>query len=156
MMELDLEVEVLDRSGQDIDLQKWGEVFFETFQFEKIYSGVASLVFIGEEEMAQLNSQYMGGDYATDVLSFPVDGTHEIPEGAPRVLGDVMVCPTVAVKQAKEHGWSQDSEMCLLVVHGVLHLLGHDHQETTERQIMREAEAKHMARYGLDHKVFDD
>lgn len=98
-----------------------------------------SIVFVDEEAMTQLHIQWMDEDGPTDVLSFPMDelrpGTaeEETPEG---MLGDIVLCPSVAARQAAESGHSATEEMLLLTCHGILHLLGYDHAEEEERRVM--------------------
>lgn len=95
-----------------------------------------SLLFVDRTTIAQLNSHHMGKDGPTDVLAFPIDLPGEAMPGAPAILGDVVLCPDVAATQAAEHGVTAAAEMELLVVHGLLHLLGHDHAEPEERARM--------------------
>lgn len=98
-----------------------------------------SIVLVDEAAMTQLHIQWMDEDGPTDVLSFPMDelrpGTSEedAPEG---VLGDIVLCPTVAAAQAASAGHSAIEEMLLLTTHGILHLLGYDHAEDEEREVM--------------------
>ena len=103
---------------------------------------------VDEEPMARLNAEYMGGEGPTDVLSFPVDDLAEVPDGVPVLLGDIVLCPVVAGRQAAAHTGDYDTELALLLVHGVLHLLGHDHAEPAEEAAMRERERVHLARHG--------
>ena len=103
---------------------------------------------VDEEPMATLNAEYMGGEGSTDVLSFPVDDPAEVPDGIPVLLGDIVLCPVVADRQAADHTGDYDTELALLLVHGVLHLLGHDHAEPAEEAAMRERERVHLARHG--------
>ena len=98
--------------------------------------------------MATLNAEYMGAEGPTDVLSFPVDDPTEVPDGVPVLLGDIVLCPAVADRQAAAHTGDYDTELALLLVHGVLHLLGHDHADPTEEAAMRERERTHLARHG--------
>jgi probable rRNA maturation factor len=70
------------------------------------------------------------------VLAFPLDAPGEGHPGVPSILGDVVIAPAVAARQAQEAGRSEDDELAVLVVHGVLHLLGHDHAEEDERRVM--------------------
>lgn len=97
-----------------------------------------SVAVVDEEEMARLHVEWMGLPGPTDVLSFPMDelrpGTPEHP--AEGTLGDIVLCPTVALRQAEAAGHPAADELCLLTVHGILHLLGHDHAEPDERRIM--------------------
>jgi probable rRNA maturation factor len=123
-----------------------------------------SLLFVDELVMADLNKRFMGADGATDVLAFPLDDPvdagrwpdsgstgpdREPPEIAelPMLLGDVVVCPAVAARQAPEHAGSYDDEMALLVVHGVLHVLGMDHADETETAAMQARERDLLDRF---------
>lgn len=93
-----------------------------------------ALLLVDRATIAELNTAHLGGTGATDVLAFPIDAPDEVPDGAPGVLGDVVVCPAVATEQADERGVA--GEMRLLVVHGILHLLGMDHAEPAEEREM--------------------
>ena len=95
-----------------------------------------SLLFVDKTAIAELNAHHMGKDGPTDVLAFPIDMPGESRAGEPAILGDVVLCPEVAAAQAPDHGVQSDSEIELLVVHGLLHLLGHDHAESDERTRM--------------------
>jgi probable rRNA maturation factor len=95
-----------------------------------------SVLFVDRATMAALNARHMGHDGPTDVLAFPVDLPGETPGGEPAILGDVVVCPDVTVQQAGERGEDPHRELELLVVHGILHLLGHDHAEDSQRAAM--------------------
>lgn len=97
-----------------------------------------SISVVDEDEMAELHEQWLDLPGATDVMSFPMDelraGTaSELSLG---VLGDIVLCPPVAERQAAAAGHSTEDELCLLTVHGLLHLLGHDHVEESEREAM--------------------
>ena len=86
--------------------------------------------------IAELNEAYLDGTGATDVLAFPIDAPQDVTPGVPGLLGDIVLCPAVAERQAPEHGRTVSDEMDLLLVHGILHLLGHDHAEPAERAEM--------------------
>lgn len=88
------------------------------------------------DRIAELNRAHLDGDGPTDVLAFPIDAPGEVSVGVPGLLGDVVVCPAVAHRQAGGHDRSPTGELDLLVVHGILHLLGHDHAEPAERTEM--------------------
>jgi probable rRNA maturation factor len=113
------------------------------------------LTICGDAEMERLNFDHMGERGPTDVLSFPLhewsidgDGSHSHladdgglgPPGAPLLLGDVVIDLDQAVRQAADGGWSVAEEIVLLAIHGMLHLLGHDHAELDEEERMRAAE----------------
>ena len=89
--------------------------------------------------------QYMGTPGATDVLSFPMDDD-PLP-GVPTLLGDIVICPAVAFDQFAEHAGTFDDEIALLVVHGILHVLGHDHVEPDETATMRARELMLLERH---------
>lgn len=98
-----------------------------------------SILFIDPEPMAQLHERWLDLPGPTDVMSFPMDelrpGTPEAPTPA-GTLGDIVLCPQVAARQAREAGHSAAEEMLLLTTHGILHLLGYDHAEEEEKKEM--------------------
>jgi probable rRNA maturation factor len=140
------------------DPDRWSDIARETLEGESVPTGRLDLIFVDTEDIAVLNRDHMSADGPTDVLAFPIDGpTIDGPPagegGAPVHLGDVVICPDVARRQAPGHCGSYEAEMALLVVHGVLHILGHDHAEPDETTAMRSRERHHLDRYGLVHPV---
>jgi probable rRNA maturation factor len=108
-------------------------------------SGELTLTFVDRDEMANLNAEHMHEQGATDVLSFPLDAADDGAAGpGPVLLGDVVVCPAGAAHNAPSHAGTIDDELALLVVHGVLHVLGHDHAEPDETAVMRSREIEHL------------
>jgi probable rRNA maturation factor len=107
--------------------------------------GELTLTFVDRAEMADLNAEHMGKIGATDVLSFPLDD--EALEDVPTLLGDVVISPAVAADQYADHAGTIDDELALLVVHGVLHVLGHDHAEPDEAAVMRARELDLLERF---------
>lgn len=95
-----------------------------------------SLLLVDEATIAGLNRQHLGHEGPTDVLAFPIDEPGESPPAGPAILGDVVVCPAVAHRQAEERGGAPHAELQLLTVHGLLHLLGMDHAEPDEEREM--------------------
>ncbi|MFN8186282.1 MAG: rRNA maturation RNase YbeY [Gaiellales bacterium] len=95
----------------------------DTLAAEGIETGELGVAFVGPDEMRALKRDHLGIDEPTDVLSFPIDGTDELPAGLPRQLGDVVLCPQVVGDNWR---WP--------LVHGLLHLLGYDHGEEMERR----------------------
>lgn len=95
-----------------------------------------SLLFVARDVIAALNAHHMDVDGPTDVLAFPIDMPGETRAGEPSILGDVVICPEIAADQARRQGAEPGAEMELLVTHGLLHLLGHDHAEDDERTRM--------------------
>jgi len=105
-----------------------------------------SLVFTDSETVKQLNRDYRGVDEPTDVLAFymlpqkEVDDSFALPPDGVTRLGEVIVSYPQAIEQAREQGHSTERELALLVIHGILHLLGYDHEEPEEESKMRERE----------------
>ena len=114
-----------------------------------------SVTFVDPDEMAELNRRHMHAEGPTDVLSFPIDGDATIGPGAhggtddppPLLLGDVVICPAVAATNAPDHAGSYDDEIALLIVHGILHLLGHDHADPDESAVMQARERELLDRF---------
>ena len=142
-----------------VDLARWQSLAERVLQAEGIRGGTElSLIFVSANDIAELNESFLGKAGPTDVLSFPIDaadlepmpisgGATRGPDRAPldptdlpMLLGDVVICPAVAVAQASTHAGTPDDELALLVVHGILHVLGHDHAEPAETAVMRARE----------------
>ena len=120
-----------------VDVDRWRQLALAALAAEGSV-GELTLTFVDRADMAELNSQYMDKAGATDVLSFPM--ADEPDEGVPVLLGDVVLSPSVAFEQYRDHAGTIDDEFALLVVHGVLHILGHDHHEADEATAMRKRE----------------
>jgi probable rRNA maturation factor len=105
-----------------------------------------SILIVDTIAMSTLHKQWMDLDGPTDVMAFPMDTLEDKPgleaEPGPALLGDVILCPEVAAKQAEAAGHTTDAELFLLTTHGVLHLLGYDHGEPDEEREMFELQAK--------------
>jgi probable rRNA maturation factor len=152
-----------EQSDVEIDLTRWQQLALDVLNAEGIRGATEmTIMFVDESTMTEMNIQYMGNAYATDVLSFPLDAVEAIrspgpgalsktPEPAPLdladfplLLGDVVICPSVAVKQAPHHAGTVDDEFALLLVHGILHVLGDDHDSPEAEAKMHARERKHL------------
>ena len=132
-----------DHSPTVLDLDRWGRLAAATAHDEGVRCPAEmGLTFVDEAEIAELAGTWLGSPHPTDVLAFPVEASsrhrgHRTDDGGPPLLiGDVVVCPSVAARQAGEAGRPLSDELALLVVHGVLHLLGHDHAGHVEARRM--------------------
>jgi probable rRNA maturation factor len=126
--------------GIPVDVDRWAALAHAALEAAGAH-GELTLTFVDRAEIAALNADHLGKDGPTDVLSFPLDTDDAGPAGGvPVLLGDVVVCPVVALEQAPSHAGTADDELALLVVHGVLHVLGHDHAEPAETAAMRTRE----------------
>jgi probable rRNA maturation factor len=110
-----------------------------------------TIVLVDDARIQSLNRDFLGNDVPTDVLSFPSDESD--PETGRRYLGDVIISFSRAAEQARERGHAVEVEMQLLVVHGVLHLLGHDHTEVGEKDRMWAAQAEVLESLGVSPKI---
>jgi probable rRNA maturation factor len=119
-----ISVEIENRSGLAVDEAGVAELAGRILRAEGIDDGELGIAFVGAEEMRALKRDHLGIDEATDVLSFPIDGRDSLPDGVPRALGDVVLCPEIV---GDEWRWP--------LAHGLLHLLGYDHgDEMTVRE----------------------
>jgi probable rRNA maturation factor len=131
-----------DSPGCNVDVERWQQLAHAALLSEGA-SGELTLTFIDLDDIAELNAEHMGKTGPTDVLSFPLDDEPMIaPDGEaiPALLGDVVLSPAAADAQFAEHAGTYEDEIALLVVHGVLHILGHDHGEPVEAATMRSLE----------------
>jgi probable rRNA maturation factor len=111
-----VEVEVANRSRIAVDEQAAADVARRVLEAEGIAEAELGLVFVGADEARRLKREHLGVDETPDVLAFPIDLREELPEGVPRQLGDVVLCPEVVGAEWREP-----------LVHGLLHLLGYEH-----------------------------
>jgi probable rRNA maturation factor len=110
-----------------------------------------TIVLVDQARIQALNRDFLAHDAPTDVLSFPADEPD--PETGRSYLGDVAISLTTAAEQAAERGHPVEQEMQLLVVHGILHLLGHDHAGAGEKERMWAAQAQSLERLGVSPKI---
>jgi probable rRNA maturation factor len=111
-----VEIEVVNRSGAEIDVEAAAGLAREVLAAEGIDDGELGLALVGPDEIRTLKRDHLGIDEETDALAFPIDGREPLPEGVPRQLGDVVICPDVV-----GDAWRAP------LVHAVLHLVGYDH-----------------------------
>ena len=116
-----ISVEVDNRSGVEVDEPAAVELAGKVLRAEGVEDGELGLAYVGPDEMRDLKRNHLGIDESTDVLSFPIDGRDDLPDGMPRALGDVVLCPQVV---GDEWRWP--------LTHGLLHLLGYDHGDEME------------------------
>ena len=121
--------------------------------------GEIAIRIIDEAESQSLNHDYRGKDYPTNVLSFPF----ELPDGMPEemraelgdgIIGDIAICAPVVEREAKDQGKTPEAHWAHMVVHGVLHLLGHDHEEDAGADIMEALEVEALSELGYANPYF--
>ncbi len=148
-----------EQSDRPVDLPRWVALAERVLGDRGIGEGAElSVMFVDETSIAGLNERFLGRKGPTDVLSFPIEdeliGPGHVPdqeasgpgrgplelEEVPLLIGDVVICPEVAWRQAPEHAGNYDDELALLLVHGILHLLGMDHEDEGEAATMEALE----------------
>jgi probable rRNA maturation factor len=154
-----------EQSDEPVDTGRWARLAGAVLEAEGVRGDAeVSLLFVDETAMAELNRRFLGREGPTDVLAFPID--EDVYEGArsadslgpgpgvdpelaelPTILGDVVLCPAVARRNAPNHAGTYEDELALLVVHGVLHLLGMDHTDSREAAVMERREQVLLDRF---------
>jgi len=155
-----------EQNAERIDVARFGNLARRVLEFCDLKGDVeVSLLFVDEVSMAELNEKFMDETGPTDVLAFPIDEEPEpggrVPDVGgtgpggpteddeiPYLLGDVVICPAVAARNAAERTATLDDEIELLVVHGILHLLGMDHEEDDEAERMETRQKDLLGRFG--------
>jgi len=155
-----------EQHDQPVELTRWHALAENVLAAEGVRGNVElSVLFVDEVAIADLNKRFNSSSGPTDVLAFPIDEepaeggrspdsggsgpgyTPSEPTELPTLLGDVVICPQVAARNAPDHAGTLEDELALLVVHGILHLLGMDHHEDVEAEAMEKRERELLARY---------
>lgn len=122
------------------------DVINHTLEVMDAKESIFTIIFVTPEEIHELNKQYRGVDRVTDVISFALEDAHDVSLTDVRVLGDIYICIDRMKEQALEYGHSETRELSFLTVHGLLHLLGYDHQTKEDEEVM----------FGLQRKILSD
>jgi probable rRNA maturation factor len=161
-----------EQSDQPVDLPRWRGLAEQVLTDRGVPSdSELNVLYVDEETIASLNVRFLGHEGPTDVLSFPIEDEIAVPrpppsgpnvlvsgpgrdgedeDSMPTMLGDVLICPAVAARNAPEHAGTYDAELALLLVHGILHLLGLDHEDDGEAEEMEALERDLLARLAPD------
>lgn len=148
-----------EQSDIELDLTRWQQLATAVLQAEGVRGqSEMALLFVSRASIEEMNRVHMGNEYPTDVLAFPIDMADNSRSAGPTarssspvvartdvselplLVGDVVVCPAVANEQAHSHAGTLDDELALLVTHGVLHVLGYDHDNEENASRMRDRE----------------
>jgi metalloprotein, YbeY/UPF0054 family len=156
-----MSIEVLNESGAAIDEEGLVELARHVLDGMQIHPlAELSLLIVDEAAMSELNEKWMGESGPTDVLAFPMDelrpghlsgGTDGDDAADPGLLGDVVLCPVVATRQAAQAGHDTADELRMLCTHGILHLLGYDHAEPEEHKEMFGLQAELLTAWQEKH-----
>lgn len=146
-MEFVIEIEINNRQTLAVDEPSLQAAVERVLRGERIESGLVSLALVDDATIRQLNGRYLAHDYATDVLSFLLDDEPTQWEG------EVIVSVETAARNSLRYGLPLMQELLLYVIHGTLHLTGHDDADEAGRQQMRMLEARYLAQLGFDHEA---
>ncbi len=154
-----------EQSDHPVAVDRYSRLARSVLEAEGVTDDVeVSLLFVDEATIAALNERFLEVEGPTDVLAFPIEdegersgrspdeggtgpASYDTDTDRPLLLGDVVVCPVVAARNAVDHGVTFDEEVALLVVHGVLHLLGMDHEADAEAERMERREQQLLDRF---------
>jgi probable rRNA maturation factor len=153
----DIQIDVDEPFAADVDHDNVVEVARHVLQAEGVESPATVTIWItDEDELLTLNRTYRGVDRSTDVLSFGTeDDDFVAPPNEPRHLGDLAVSFPHVTRQAEEYGHSRQRELCYLVTHGLLHLLGYDHEQPDAARRMRMREEALLGELGITREAAD-
>ena len=145
-------IELNNESGESVDTERLVQLATFALDALRIHpQAELSIVLVDEATMSAYHQKFMGEPGPTDVLSFPMDELRapEPDEEPPLgLLGDIVLCPTITAAQAAESNRTPEEEADYLLVHGLLHLLGHDHAEPAEKKVMFDLNDKVIAAWG--------
>ena len=137
--------DIIDNFGYKEDYSYLNNVIESTLKHENVLNALFSIVFVDEATIQTMNRDYRGIDRVTDVISFAFEDNEKVRYNTIRVLGDIYICIPRMKEQAASYGHSEKRELAFLTVHGLLHLLGYDHQTEAEEKIM----------FGLQELILD-
>jgi len=151
-MGVDVDLQVAD-PGPSVPAEAQIQVWAQAAAAGAVDHAELSVRVVGPEESRDLNERFRGVDGPTNVLSFPADLPVEIE---PRLLGDLVICRRIVEREAEQQGKSPEAHWAHMVIHGVLHLLGHDHRTDDEADEMEAIEVQILASLGYPDPYGDD
>ena len=131
-----IDYSITNEYGYDKDYQFLDKVIKDTMELEKVENANFSIVLVGNEKIQEINKNYRGIDRVTDVISFAFEDNPNMRYNNMRFLGEIYICIPRMQEQAVLYGHSEIRELAFLTVHGLLHLLGYDHQTKEEEEVM--------------------
>lgn len=142
-------IEVFNQTNENIDLKYIKKLSNFTLKKEKVTNGIVNIIMVDEDEIKKINNEYRNIDKVTDVISFALEDNEELSFEFGRLLGDIYICIPRMKRQALDYGHSQQREISFLTVHGLLHLLGYDHMEKADEEIMFKEQELILNEYGI-------
>ena len=141
-----MSIGIFNKTEEKIDKSFVRKVVKHTLKKMEAEKSEVNIIFVGLEEIHEINKTYRNVDRPTDIISFALEDTEDVTVYEERVLGDIYICLDKVHEQAKEYGHTEIREMAFLIVHGLLHLLGYDHMIKEEEKIM----------FGLQEEILNE
>ena len=141
-----MSIGIFNKTEEKIDKSFVRKVVKHTLNKMEAEKSEVNIIYVGLEEIHEINKTYRNVDRPTDVISFALEDTEDVTVYEERVLGDIYICLDKVHEQAKEYGHTEIREMAFLIVHGLLHLLGYDHMIKEEEKIM----------FGLQEEILNE
>ena len=141
-----MSIGIFNKTEEKIDKSFVRKVVKHTLKKMEAEKSEVNIIFVGLEEIHEINKTYRNVDRPTDVISFALEDTEDVTVYEERVRGDIYICLDKVHEQAKEYGHTEIREMAFLIVHGLLHLLGYDHMIKEEEKIM----------FGLQEEILNE
>lgn len=130
------EITITNETDEYVDEALLNKVADYAMMSEDVNNGVVNIIIVDNKKIREINKEYRKIDKETDVISFALEDDDTFIELPIRVLGDIYISIDKVKVQASEYGHSEKREICFLVVHGILHLLGYDHMNTSDEKVM--------------------
>ncbi len=135
-----------EQESMNVDFDRIQRAVTNVFEDAGFVKGSIEIVTLASEPMRQMNVEYLGHDYPTDVLAFPL----EVDQARKSVDAEIVICPDVAIDLAKDYNWPPEDELLLYAIHGALHIVGYDDHAPEDAPIMHAKEREYLARVGVD------
>ena len=140
-------IEVYNETEDNIYLEDIKNILNIGLKKQDVKNAFVSVVIVSKEKIHEINKTYRNVDRVTDVISFAFEDNKMIESSDIRILGEIYLCIEKAKEQSVEYGHSEKREICYLSVHGLLHLLGYNHEVEDEKRIMRQKEEEILEIY---------
>lgn len=131
-----MNIEIINEFGYGKDYSYLDKVISIALEEENVQNAIFSIIFVSEDRIQEINKEYRGIDKVTDVISFAFEDNPDIIYDDFRFLGEIYICIPRMMEQAELYGHSEVRELSFLTVHGILHLLGYDHMEKKDEEVM--------------------
>lgn len=141
--------EIFNQTEEKLDIEEERNLIEYALKYKKLENVIFNVIFVDNETIKSINKEYRGIDSETDVISFALEDNNDIRFEFGRILGDIYISVPKMKDQAKEYGHSEKREMAFLTIHGLLHLLGYDHMNKEDEEIMFKEQELILDGYGI-------